>query len=197
MTAEASPLRDLIGRVRAGDQDAAAEIVMSYQPHVLRAVRLRMRDARLRLALDPVDICQSVMASFFARLALGQFDFDSPEQLIRLLEKMARNKLASQARKAQVTRREIRGIEAFTAETNVLASFVPDPSRVVAERDLLEQFQSRLTVEERRLSELRAAGREWPQIADLVGGTPAALRKRLARAIDRIGRELGLDDDGG
>jgi RNA polymerase sigma-70 factor (ECF subfamily) len=195
MSEEGSPLHDLIRRVRSDDQDAATEIVAMYQPHVLRAVRLRMRDSRLRLALDPVDVCQSVMASFFARLLLGQFDVDSPEQLIRLLEKMARNKVASQARKAQVTRREIRGVDAGADRALPQASSVPDPSRVVAERDLLEQFQRRMSHEERRLSDLRGSGREWSEIAEEVGSSPAALRKKLARALDRIARELGLDDD--
>jgi RNA polymerase sigma-70 factor (ECF subfamily) len=196
MSEEGSPLPDLIRRVRSGDQDAAAEIVSIYQPHVLRAVRLRMRDSRLRLALDATDVCQSVMASFFARLLLGQFNVDSPEQLLRLLETMARNKVASQARKAQVTRREIRGIDGSDEGAILQTSSVPDPSRIVAERDLLEQFQRRMSHEERRLSDLRGAGREWAEIAAEVGSSPAALRKKLARALDRIARELGLDDDG-
>jgi RNA polymerase sigma-70 factor (ECF subfamily) len=110
---------------------------------------------------------------------------------------MARNKVASQARKAQVTRREIRGLEGCAGEGRLRVAAEPDPSRVVAGRDLLEQFQCRMTQEERRLSELRGYGCEWSEIADELGGSPAALRKRLSRALDRIAHELGLDDDGG
>jgi len=65
-------IADLIARVRAGDQAAAAELVRDYEPHVRRAVRIQLRDPRLRSVFDSADICQSVMASFFARLALGQ-----------------------------------------------------------------------------------------------------------------------------
>jgi hypothetical protein len=50
-----------------------------------------------------------------------------------------------------------------------------------------------MTDEERHLAEQRAAGIDWPQIAAECGGSPEALRKKLARAIDRIGQELGLE----
>ena len=32
-----------------------------------------------------MDICQSVMASFFVRAALGQYQLNTPEQLLNLL----------------------------------------------------------------------------------------------------------------
>jgi RNA polymerase sigma factor (sigma-70 family) len=169
--------------------------VATYQGHILRAVRLRMRDSRLRLGLDAADVCQSVMASFFARLVLGQFDVDSPEKLVRLLETMARNKVASQARKAQVTRRAAQPLDGFAENERMYAGLHQDPTRIVAGRDLLDEFRRRMTVDERRLSDLRGAGCEWSEIAREVGGSPVALRKRLSRALDRIGRELRLDGD--
>ena len=54
---------------------------------------LRCRLARLRRVLDSVDVCQSVLANFFVRVAAGQFDLDQPEQLLRLLATMARNRI--------------------------------------------------------------------------------------------------------
>src|SRR5262249_43542519 len=56
------------------------------------------------------------------------------------------------------------------------------------------EFRKRLTDEERRLAEHRAAGRGWADIAAECGGSPEALRKQLARGIDRVGQELGLDN---
>jgi hypothetical protein len=51
-----------------------------------------------------------------------------------------------------------------------------------------------MTEEERQLADLRADGRDWNQIAAQCGGSPEALRKQLARAIDRVSAELGLED---
>jgi len=97
--------QELIRRVRGGDQAAAAELVERYEPAVRRAVRFRLVDARLRSLLDSMDICQSVMASFFVRAAAGQYELDKPTQLVNLLVAMAHNKVASLARKERAQRR--------------------------------------------------------------------------------------------
>src|SRR5207302_11338874 len=86
-------------RVGAGDQDAAGEVVRRYEPAIRRAVHFRLGDAHLGGMLDSMDICQSVLASFFVRAASGQYDLQEPNQLLKLLTAMARNKLKFQARK--------------------------------------------------------------------------------------------------
>src|SRR5438067_2234200 len=91
--------KTFIRRVRAGDGHAAMELVERYGPAIRRAVRVRLRDPRLQRLVESVDICQSVFASFFLRTALGQYDIESPDQLLRLLSTIARNKLANQARR--------------------------------------------------------------------------------------------------
>ena len=51
-----------------------------------------------------------------------------------------------------------------------------------------------LSAKERQLVELRKEGLEWGAIADKLGGSPEALRKQLARAVDRVAHQLQLDD---
>jgi hypothetical protein len=63
----------------------------------------------------------------------------------------------------------------------------------VAARELLHEARRRLSESELRLLDLREQGREWPAIAEEVGGNPEALRKKLTRAIDRVANQLGLD----
>jgi RNA polymerase sigma-70 factor (ECF subfamily) len=186
-------LPTLLGRFRAGDPDAARELVEAYEPHLRRMIRLRLRDSRLRRLFDSSDICQSVMANFFARLSLGQYDLESPAQLVRLLEAMARNKVAAQARKAEVTRRDEREFDGHDEARSPVAPG-PSPTEQAAWRELIELVRVRLTEEELRLSDLRAAGFEWTEIALQVGGTAEAARKRLERAFDRVAKELGWEE---
>src|SRR3954471_7837995 len=101
---------DLIRRVRAWDRDAADELVRRYEPAIRRAVRVRLADARLGNLLDSMDICQSVLKSFFVRAAAGQYDLETPEQLLKLLSSMARNKLITQARREHALRRDRRRV---------------------------------------------------------------------------------------
>src|SRR5215469_11628452 len=96
---DAPTFEELIRRVRAWDQEAAAELVRLYEPTIRRVVRFRLAKARLGHLLDSMDVCQSVLKSFFVRAASGQYDLETPGQVIGLLTAMARNKLASQARK--------------------------------------------------------------------------------------------------
>src|ERR1700730_8956787 len=100
-----------IHRVRGGDEQAAAELVRLYEPEIRREVRLRLRDSRLRRDFDSVDICQSVLASFFVRAALGQYELEEPNQLIRLLVTMTRNKLIGKVRKMHSQTRDHRRID--------------------------------------------------------------------------------------
>jgi RNA polymerase sigma-70 factor (ECF subfamily) len=191
-----SPLADLVRRVRAGEEDAAAELVRRYEPAVRRAVRFRLRDARLGTLFDSMDICQSVLASFFVRAASGQFDLDRPEQLIHLLVGMARNKLNFQARKQHAQRRDVRRARPLGEDDGQLAGHDGTPSRKVAAGELLAEVRRRLSAEELQLVEWRNQGLEWAEIAERLHGSAEALRKKHARALDRIAQELHLDELG-
>ena len=96
--------RQLMARVRAGDQDAALEMHQLYGEHVQRIVRVRMTNQGLRRQMDSMDICQSVFADFFVRMALGQYDLNSPSELMRLLATMARNRLFHHSDKQRAAR---------------------------------------------------------------------------------------------
>jgi DNA-directed RNA polymerase specialized sigma24 family protein len=60
------------------------------------------------------------------------------------------------------------------------------PSRIVAGHELLEEMYRRLTEDEQALADLRAQGLDWQQIAAITGSSAEALRKKLARAYDRV-----------
>src|SRR5947209_4570355 len=113
---EDNAFRDLIRRVREGDEGAAAELVRRYEPTIRRVARVRLVDDRLRRRFDSMDICQSVFASFFVRAALGQFDIDRPEQLLGLLVSMSRKKLIDRAREERAARRDYRRLHGEALE---------------------------------------------------------------------------------
>jgi RNA polymerase sigma-70 factor (ECF subfamily) len=188
-----SSFPDLIRRVRGGDEAAAAELVRLYEPAIRRSVRLRL-DPRLRRTCDSMDICQGVLCSFFVRAACGQYELETPEQLLKLLATMARHKLAKALRHQRAARRDHRRVEAGPAEEWPLRAPAPSPSQQVAARELLQEVRRRLSPEERRLAELRGQGRDWAAIAAECGGSPEALRKRLGRAVARLADCLGLDE---
>jgi RNA polymerase sigma-70 factor (ECF subfamily) len=156
-------------------------------------VRVRLRDPRLRRLIESVDICQSVFASFFVRTALGQYEFDSPDQLLRLLAAIARNKLAHLPNREHAARRDQRRISPG-AVIEICPAPGSSPSRHFAAVELLAEARRRMTPQERQLLERREQGRGWAEIAAELGGNADALRIHLARAVERITKQLGLDD---
>jgi RNA polymerase sigma-70 factor (ECF subfamily) len=187
---------ELFRRVRAGDEQAAAELVRRYEPAIRRRVRvwLRLQDPRLRRVFDSMDVCQSVLASFFVRAAAGQYDLEEPGQLIALLFRMARHKLAHQVVRQQAARRDVRRDAGGGPDAPEAPDPAASPSSQVAGRELLEEFRRRLDAEERQLADRRADGRAWADIAEELGGTAEGRRKQLGRALDRVAQQLGLDE---
>ncbi len=185
----------LLQQVRAGDAEAATQLVREYEPAIRRYVRLHLTDPRLRRVVDTMDVCQSVLANFFVRAASGQFDLERPEQLFNLLATMARNRLLSHVQHERAKCRDHRRLAPAADEVlDAVAGVVQSPSAIVAGRELLQVVHERLSPEERSLAEQRAQGHDWAEIAAAQGGSPEALRKRLARAMDRVTRELGLGE---
>jgi RNA polymerase sigma factor (sigma-70 family) len=188
-----SSFAELIARIRQGDQQAAVELVRVYEPVIRRAIRFRLTNASMRNALDSMDICQSVLGSFFVRAASGQYQLDRPEDLQKLLTAMARNKLKMQVRKQHTQRRDQRRVDAGT-DPDTLATTDASASQHLAAHELLQQVHARLSPEEHTLVEWRQQGLEWADIAQRLGGNPEALRKKLVRALDRVAVEMGMEE---
>ena len=192
----ADSVASLITRIRRGDEEAAAILVREYEPELRREIRLRLRGARLQSVLDSMDICQSVLGSFFARTYLGRYRLETPRDVLKLLIRMARNKVVSQCRKQYAARRDAGRTESLRSESFVSTSEPRDkelpPAEFVAMRELVKTARGRLTPRERRLAELRIAGCSWQEIAQRMGGTANGQSRQLSRAAARIIEELDL-----
>jgi RNA polymerase sigma factor (sigma-70 family) len=181
-------------KVRTGDAVAAEELVRKYQSVIKSAVKRRLGSQTLRQRFDESDVCQSVLHSFFARYAAGQYDLDDPKQLAALLVAMAQNKFRQQARFQFRERRDVRvGVAEDDGRPMQLQGREADPERQAAAKELLQKLLGRLNDEERRLAELRASGKSWDEVAEEMGGNAQARRKQLSRAIERVSPGLGID----
>src|SRR5580692_6037547 len=136
---------ELIKRVRTGDQEAATELVRRFEPAIRRAVRVRLVDDRLRRQFDSMDVCQSVLGSFFVRAAMGQFELEKSEQLLKLLATMVRHKVAERAAHEKAHRRDYRRACDIEKAAGIAG---PDSSasRQLEARELLDLAKQSLTV---------------------------------------------------
>jgi len=191
---EADSFVELLARVRRGDQQAAEKLIRQYEPDLRVIARVRLTDPNLRRVIDSMDICQSILANFFVRVAAGQFELETPEQLLKLLAAMVRNKVTDHARRAHRQCRDASLVVATAADELPLADSADTPSKIVAHKEMLNEVNERLSDEERLIAEQRSIGCGWNEIAEQVGGTPEAALKGFCRAVNRAVKDLGLDD---
>jgi DNA-directed RNA polymerase specialized sigma24 family protein len=189
-----SSFESMVARLRAGEPDAVRDFVATYEPFIRRTIRRRLIGTPLQAVADSVDICQSALGSFLIRAAAGEFEFETPLDLEKLLLTIARRKLAALARRESAEcrdRRRLRGIDSKVRDTDSKL----DPGRALAEGDLLDHVEQSLTADARQLFQLRRQGLDWEHIGQQVGEAPVLLRKRLSRALLQARIELGIDDD--
>jgi RNA polymerase sigma-70 factor (ECF subfamily) len=187
-----NPFVSYVARLRAGDEAALEELVARYTPVIRLEARMRLRSSRVRAVLDSMDICQSVLKSFFMRAAAGQFDIDRPEDLRKLLVKMACNKSLEAARKEYAEKRDIRRSVALGDEAHQVPGG-EDPVGEAEWQELLLRGRQMLSTDERQIAEGRSAGQTWEELAASIGGSPDGLRMQLARAQGRVAAALGLE----
>src|SRR5262245_3363897 len=84
---------DLMARLRAGDEAAAAAIFHRFAQRLIALARQRL-DTQIRQKVDPEDVAQSVYKSFFLRHAEGQFELENWDSLWGLLTVIAVRKCA-------------------------------------------------------------------------------------------------------
>ena len=122
----------------------------------------------------------------------------SSGQLVALLTKMARNKLAWQVRRSRQHRRDVRRVdEGNSVDVTNLVSAAPGPLRHLEGRELLHEAWRRMDPQMRRIASRRLDGQSWDQIAFSIGGTGEARRKQYQRGLDSIARLLGINNDVG
>jgi len=174
----------LLGQARSGDSDAATDLVRRYEPELRRYVRFRLTDSRLRRFVDSVDICQSILGRFFVGFFAGKYELRSPDELIALLFRMAKNEVCDQIRKQRAARRGGRAAQASALHSvEVLADSGMGPSERVANNEQLEKMLQTLPSHERLLVQRRMAGFGWAELAAELQINAEVLRKRFTRAL--------------
>ena len=187
-----SDLTQLLARVRHGDEEAARQLVRRYESAIRVAVRTHLSDPRLRRQFDSLDVCQSVLRSFFFHMTGGGYDLQAPAQLLALLTKMAQNKLGTRARDQFRQRRDVRRLAQVAVEDVDVTSREPNPTRQIEDQDLLDRALDMMSPEIRAIAVRRMDGELWPKIARAMGGTPDARRKQFERALVPIADSLNV-----
>lgn len=192
-----SRFRDLMARIKEGDQQAAWQLLDEYGTYLLHVIR-RHLPAQLRSKYDSTDFFQNVWASFFRKPDVFQ-RFDGPKDLLNYLRGMARNKLTMESRrrfgtaKYDVTREaSLDDPRPETSRTETMPSLEPAdsrqpaPSYVAMVREQWNQWMAKQSPQNQQIVDLRFRGASFDEIASQL-----KINERTARRIiDSLIHEL-------
>jgi RNA polymerase sigma-70 factor (ECF subfamily) len=184
MTENAQDFRALMQRLRAGEEDAARELLARYGEHILRVVRRKLHK-QLRSKFDSIDFVQAVWASFFAD-APEKYTFDHPRALMAFLATLAQNKVVEAVRqrmqrmKYNVNReRRLEVVEAGIGKT--LIGRDPSPSQVAVAQDEWARMIDELPTRYQRLLVLLRDGHTQKENAAELGVNEKTVRRLLEK----------------
>lgn len=181
---------ELMNRVKAGDEEAASQLVADYGNHVMAAVRFRL-GRRIRIRVDSQDIAQAIWKSFF-ELAETQ-PIDSPQQLVAILAAMSLNKLSDAYRRHLVAKPRAMSREdrrPLKVNDRRLPNDDATPSQFAIARERFRRIFSERTPTEQEVIRRRIAGHTFDEI-----GASLGINERTARrVIEKLWEEHGHDE---
>jgi RNA polymerase sigma-70 factor (ECF subfamily) len=199
-TAEAPEV--LLARARAGDATTLGRLLASYRNYLRLLADMQMGPT-LRSRVDPSDLVQEALLE--AHRDFGHFSGGSEPELLAWLRRILARNLLDQARRHQAQVRDPRretSLEALMEESGsglvaVLAARDPSPSAQASRREqavLLADALERLAPDYREVIVLRSLqDLPFEEVAQRMGRKPGAVRMLWARALEKLGQEMGAD----
>ncbi len=204
MHEDPTAFQNLIQRLQQGDADAAQELYDAFVHRLISLARKKLPSS-LQAKLDPEDVVQSVMRSFFGRVQAGEFRLHDRDSLWSLLALITLRKCGHKVKYylagCRDLRRELQREENFP-EDNALTPAIwqalarePNPAELAEIFDTVEHLMKRLNRNQRRIVMLRLQGFSTSEIAEELGKSQRSVQLVLETARDLLLAQLQLDSD--
>ncbi len=199
MHEDSAAFRNMISRLQQGDVEAAQELYDAFVNRLIRLARERLPRS-LQQKLDPEDVVQSAMRSFFGRLRAGEFQLRDRHSLWSLLALITLRKCGHKVKYylagCRDLRRELQQWEVPSGKTVVeLAAWEalardPNPAELAEIVDTVEYLMRRLNRNQRRIVMLRLQGYTTAEIAQELGKSQRSVQLVLETARDILIAQL-------
>jgi RNA polymerase sigma-70 factor (ECF subfamily) len=183
---ETGSFDELIVRLRAGEDNAAAQVYSRYANRLIALAGSRLAGA-IQTKVGPEDVMQSVMRSFFVRNRAGQFEIRDWDSLWSLLVVITLRKCANKAKQFHQECRDI-GREVapvpLPGESQAEWDFVsrdPTPADAAMLAETVEQLMESLEPRDREILALRLQGHRTREISQQVDYADRTVRRVLSQ----------------
>lgn len=180
--AVSSGFQTLMDRVRAGEREAAAELLVAYKPLIRRRLRLQMSSA-LRDVTDSEELWSTMARRLDAFLESSKSGLSDESGFWKLLAAIARHAVVDKARVLERTRRAMSEDEPFA---RLLAERLEERRPEVAERWLEQVLDSVGEGIDQDILRGWLLDRSHLQIGEAVGLSEGAVRVRWHKIRHRL-----------
>ncbi len=191
---DADDLPRFLARIRAGDDEAARELLTRYEPEVRLVVR-RQLPKLLRSRFDSLDFLQSVWGSFFRRVRTAPADFEDGRHLVAFLAKAAKNKVIDEYRRAASQKQDMRREESLAGPDGARAGDLPDggdsPGELAEAREAFLRLRELMPEGRRAILELKADGLSSREVGVRLGLSERTVQRVIEDLRQRALAELG------
>ncbi len=180
-------LETLLARLSAGDDAAAAQAFLAYEP-LLRLVVRRQLSNRLRSKFDSTDIVQSVWCDLLRGFRAGTWKFPDSDHLRAFLVQATQHRFLNRLRDV---RRAV-DLEQPLSENGMATNLVsrePRPSALAASDELWNKLVELCPPAHRELLSLKRQGLTLAELAARTGLHPSSVRRILYDLAARLARQ--------
>ena len=189
-------IRDLIDRVRSGNQDALGELLNRYRNHLHEIARQQLI-GRAAARLDASDMVQQTCLSVHRKIA--EFDGGDPAQFAAWLRQIHERNITNALRDQLQTQKRAQGREEQLSDGEELLARQTSPSGQAMRKEdttRLARVLAQLPDDERQALQLRYfEGRTLAEICAEMGLTRDALVWLMSRAMKTMKSHLSENPD--
>ncbi len=184
----------LIEGLRNGDSTAAEQLFQSYASRLTALARVRF-SARLGRRIDPEDVVQSAMGSFFKHARAGEFTFQESGDVWRLLAGITLNKLRQKiefhtAAKREIYREQLEQSGSLRFTDIPIVAREPSPEAQLAVLEEIDFLVSGLDDWQQRIVQMRLEGYGLEEIAQDVSRSERTVRRVMDKVKARLEARL-------
>ncbi len=177
------PLDELLSKLSDGDDAAAAQIFLEYEPYLRKVVRRLLPD-RLRPKFDSVDIVQSIWGDLLTGFREAGWRFASPNELRAFLVKATRNRFVDRLRLHD--RRLVHEEFSTGGDLDDVQEKRQTPSKHIQADELWQRMLELCPVEHRPMLWLKRSGASMEEIVAATGLHPGSVRRILRQLASQL-----------
>ena len=189
--ADDSSFDDLYARLRAGDEDAATAIFNRYVHRLVALARSRL-DRVMQQKVDPEEIANSALGSFFRACAEGKFELEGWDSIWEVLLVITLRKCGRRVEYFRAKRRNVaqEAPPGATDDPDVLGwaaiAREPTPEEAVMLGETVDEVMRSLHERERPILVLALQGCTLPEISQQISRTERTVYRVLRRIKDKL-----------